>query len=293
MHVTALQPVIDLREHDHGDVLDRVEAALGVCLNRESVVYGESGATAGFPTLDRTWVRVERRRSTRFAAAWVGLESAAAIEGVRKPAWFQSTTWADPRRGVAWRADELELLTARVVGDQRAAALLPDRWWSGLRDSLSALAAHPTDRVGMSQAHLTRRITEVFAADTGLAADIPVDSSTVDTTVDEWVTAHTDVHWNNLSVEGHLIDWEDWGRAPRGLDAACLWQASLPDMDLARRVRREFADDLDTRSGTLALLVQCANAVRAAARRGHETPLSRCARAAAPELLRLLAHGHR
>jgi thiamine kinase-like enzyme len=43
------------------------------------------------------------------------------------------------------------------------------------------------------------------------------------------VTAHTDVHWNNLTVDGHLIDWEDWGASPRGYDAACLWQSALPD----------------------------------------------------------------
>lgn len=123
----------------------------------------------------------------------------------------------------------------------------------------------------MSQTHLTTRVNEVFDG--------------VDTTVDEWATAHTDVHWNNLSTEGHIIDWEDWGAAPRGHDAACLWQSALPDPGLATRVRREFAADLETRSGQLAQLLQCANAIRAAVRRGTPTPLSEPAKAAAEVLL--------
>ncbi|MGH3757231.1 hypothetical protein [Actinophytocola sp.] len=274
--LTVTRPVINVREEAHPDVLERVETALAVRLDRASVVYGESGATEGFRTNAGTWVRIERRGATRFAAAWVGLEAASVIEGVTKPRWFQSVTWADPGRGVVWRADELELITAPMVGELRTAALMPDVWWSGLRASLAALATHQTQRVGMSQAHVTRRIIEMFGDD-------------VNTRVDEWVTAHTDVHWHNLSVQGHLIDWEDWGTAPRGLDAACLWQASLRDVDLAARVRREFAADLDTRSGTLSMLVQCANVIRGAARRGNETSLSHAARAASTGLLAALA----
>lgn len=267
--------IIDVREESHQEVLDRAETALAVDLDRASVVYGESGATEGYRTRAGTWVRIERRGATRFASAWVGLEAASAIGGVTKPAWFQSATWADPERGVVWRVDEVELITVPMVADLRAAAELPDVWWSGLRESLAALARHQTDRVGMSQAHVTRRITEVFGDE-------------VDTRVDEWTCAHTDVHWDNLSVQGHLIDWEDWGNAPRGLDAACLWQASLGDADLSRQVRLAFGDDLDSRSGTLAMLVQCANAIRAAARRGEETSLSRAARTASTRLLALL-----
>ncbi|WP_245761260.1 phosphotransferase [Saccharopolyspora shandongensis] len=110
----------------------------------------------------------------------------------------------------------------------------------------------------MSQAHLTKTIIEVFDG--------------VDTTVDEWATAHTDLHWDNLSLEGHIIDWEDWGVALRGHDAATLWQSALPDPQLAARVQHEFAADLETRSGKLAQLLQCANAIRVVARRGAPTP---------------------
>lgn len=108
----------------------------------------------------------------------------------------------------------------------------------------------------MCQAHLTKRITEVFGG--------------VDTIVDEWATAHTDVYWSNVTVDGYLIDWEDRGAAPRGHDAAGLWQSALPDSQFAARVQHEFAEDLRTRSGRLAQRVQCANAIR----RGQSTPLS-------------------
>jgi hypothetical protein len=264
--------VFDVREQRHDDVLDRVERALDVHLDRASVVYGIHGATEGFRTSAGTWVRLERRGRWRItSAAWVGLEAAATIRGVKKPEWFQSTTWTDLGRDVVWRADELELITAPPVGDLATAATLTDTWWASLRGSLFALAAHPTERVGMSQAHLSKRISEVFDG--------------IESHVDEWATAHTDVHWANLSDEAHLIDWEDWGLAPRGHDAACLWQSALPDPAVAARVQRAFADDMDTRSGKLAQLLQCANAIRIARRRGAPTPLSGPATAAAEVLL--------
>jgi hypothetical protein len=269
---TRPTPVFDVREREHEDVLARVERVFDVTLDRASVVYGESGATEGFRTASGTWTRVERRGRWRInSAVWIGLEAAATIRGVKKPEWFQSVTWTDEGRGVVWRADEVELITSPMVGDLATAATLQDSWWAGLRESLTALGSHQTERVGMSQAHLTKRINEVFDG--------------VDTIVDEWTTAHADVHWSNVSVEGHLIDWEDWGLAPRGLDAATLWQSALPDARMAARVQHEFAADLQTRSGKLVQLLQCANAIRIAARRGQPTPLSEPAKAAAAVLL--------
>lgn len=272
--------VFDLRENAHADVLAHVEKTLGVTLDRGSARFGESGASVGFPSAAGTWVRIERRRDNRYDDAWNGLEAAATITGVATPTWIRALTWADPDRGLVWRADELTMLAAPIVGHLERAATLPGQWWNRLRGSLTALADHPTRRVGISQAHLTTRLAEVFSDRLGASA----------TVVDEWAVAHTDLHWGNVSTAAELIDWESWGRAPRGLDAACLWQASLPDRELASRVRREFADDLDTRSGRLSLLLQCANAIRAARRRGTPTSLSGPAEAAAEELLLILQH---
>ena len=60
-----------------------------------------------------------------------------------------------------------------------------------------------------------------------------------------------------------LLDWEDWGRAPRGFDAASLWHNSLAVPALAERVYREFRTELDSRSGMLCQLMRCAETMTA------------------------------
>ena len=52
-----------------------------------------------------------------------------------------------------------------------------------------------------------------------------------------------------------LLDWEHWGLAPRGYDAAHLSVFSCAQPDLVRTLEAAFAADLDTRSGRVALLV--------------------------------------
>lgn len=267
---------IDVRNEPHEDVFQHVERALGVRLERSSVMYGSYGTTEGFRTDRGTWVRIQRRQRWRInGSAWTGAEAASVIRGVTKPDWFQCASWIDELRGVVWRADEMELITSPVIKGSRDLATgadLPDSWWTRLKSSLTALGKHETDRVGMHQAHLSMRINQVF-------------DGQVDTTVDEWVTAHADLHWENLTTDCHLLDWEDWGVAPRGLDATYLWGSSLPYPALAGRVQREFEADLQTRSGKLAQLLQCANIIRIAAKRGMATPPLEPAKEAAKVLL--------
>jgi hypothetical protein len=267
---------LDLKTLPHEDVLTRTEQAFDLKLDRDSVVHGIYGDTEGFRSSRNSWVRIERRHQYRIkSAAWIGLEAASTILGVPKPAWYQSMTWIDLDREQVWRADELEFIASpsvKAAGGLDAANSLPDdAWWQGLRDALTTLGEHETERIGMSQAHLTKRITQVFPD--------------VDTTVDEWRTAHTDLQWSNVTQDGHILDWEDWGTAPRGHDAATLWQASLPHPALTARVEREFATDLETRSGKLSLLLRCANAIRIAKSRGTITPLLEPAKAAVEKLL--------
>lgn len=265
-----------MRTEPHEDVLHHAQRAFGVKLDRSSVMYGSSGTTEGFRTDRETWVRVARRQRWRInGPAWTGAEAASVLRGVAKPHWCQCASWTDDHRDVVWRADEMELITSPVIEKVSGAGVdpeLPDSWWTSLKASLAALGEHKTDRVGMRQAHLSMRINQVF-------------DGQVDTTVDEWVTAHADLHWGNLTVDGHLLDWEDWGAAPRGLDATYLWGSSLPYPALAARVQQEFEADLQTRSGKLAQLLQCANIIRIAAKRGKTTPLLEPAKEAAPLLL--------
>jgi hypothetical protein len=190
----------DLRTDPHEDVLDEVDLWLRVRLDRAGATYGRSGATVGAPTDRGTWARVQWRRPWKVGAAWTGLEHASALRGVSRPELIRSVRWRDAARDLVWRADELELVASPPVEAGGVVAVKPDldeAWWSVLRSSLTALAAFETERVGMPQAHLSRRIGEVFG-------------DAVDTAVDEWATAHAELHWANLTApECHLLDWED------------------------------------------------------------------------------------
>jgi hypothetical protein len=74
----------------------------------------------------------------------------------------------------------------------------------------------------------------------------------------DWVPAHADLNWANITgPEFWILDWEDYGLGPRGLDAATLWVSSLTVPALAERVHNERRADLDTRSGKLMTLFTC------------------------------------
>lgn len=267
----------DLSKQLDEDVLYRVERSMEVRLDRATVVYGTQGMTAGFRTDTGTWVRVQWRRPWKiYGPAWAGSECASVLRGVAKPDWFQTASWRDDAREVVWRADEMELVCSPVIDSTGVIATepdLPESWWGTLKESLVALGEYQTERVGMRQDHLALRINQVFPDE-------------VDTTVDEWVTAHVDLHWGNLTApKCYLLDWEDWGVAPRGYDAAVLWGVSLQISGLADRVQHKFRTDLQTRSGKLAQLLFCTNVIRVNAKRNDPSPLVEYATRAADTLL--------
>ncbi|MGH3621924.1 MAG: site-specific integrase [Sciscionella sp.] len=112
-----------MRENVHDDVLDRVERALSLRLDRSSVVYGESGATEGFRSSNGTWVRIERRRWDRYAAVWVGLEAASTIVGVRRPSWLpgaEEMTSTDEKAARLVVEGALSARTIRALEGSRA-----------------------------------------------------------------------------------------------------------------------------------------------------------------------------
>ncbi|MFF8367827.1 hypothetical protein ACF05W_03185 [Streptomyces lydicus] len=120
---------------------------------------------------------------------------------------------------------------------------LPESWWSGLRKSLDTVAAVDTDRVAIRQERLRWALPKFLEAE-------------VDTEVPAWSTAHADIQWSNLvGPDLCILDWERWGLAPVGYDAATLFISSLTVPDVAARVRREFAEVLDTAAGRFSELV--------------------------------------
>lgn len=261
------------------DVIAQVERRLDVGLDLSSVRTGAWAESAGYRSDRGTWVRVDSRpRSVIHPQSWVGAEAASVIPDIPKPAWFQSATWADTSRERVWRAEEMELVTEPVVAVTgtmiTAPPDLPDAWWTELRAALAALAGFRTLRVSGRQELITRRVSQVL----GGAAD---------TTVTEWATSHGDLHWANITApELYLLDWADWGLAPRGNDAACLWGTALAVPDTADRVHAEFRDELDCRSGKIARLWVCSNILRMADKRADARDLAGPASAAADQLVK-------
>lgn len=191
------------------------------------------------------WLRVvSEQREWAEGDFWTGNVDASAITGVAKPQVLRHWEWDDGASRL--RAELMTLASGRrcsATPELRESLPLPDAWWTGLRTSLEALATTHTQRVHLRQADVARRL-EVFFGD-----------RVADPTVSRWAPAHTDLHWANLlAPECVLVDWEGWGLAPAGLDAASLYLHSLLQSDMAQRVHTEFATPLTDRDGLLAQL---------------------------------------
>ncbi|MFI5616531.1 hypothetical protein [Streptomyces sp. NPDC051567] len=243
----------DLRVEPVDGVIRRVQAALRLRLDPGTLV--RKRRTVGARSDRGTWVRIERRRLDRIGQGWNGAEAAALLTGISRPEWHECVVWREGVRGeVMWRADETALLPAPPIGTSVLTEdpKLPDEWWRELNASMNALAAQHTSRIAtpdtvtITQRGVTEAIRRAFPAD-------------FDTTVSQWVSAHADLNWANMTgPEFSLFDWEDWGAAPRGLDAASLWGNSLAVPGLAERVRSERHADLRSRDGKLMTLFVCA-----------------------------------
>ncbi|MEU5428497.1 hypothetical protein AB0H73_23320 [Streptomyces olivoreticuli] len=248
---------VDLRAKSVDRVLDHVEQALQVQFDRASVVRKRRSVGA---RSDRgTWVRIERRPLERIdGQGWNGVECAAVLRGVAMPRWHAGVAWREADGEAMWRADETDLVAASpvrsggwLVDDPK----LVDSWWATLSASLDALAAQDTTRVATPD---TVTITQAGVTET-IRAAFP--NYRVDTAISRWAPAHADLNWANVTgpEECWLLDWEDWGMAPRGLDSATLWASSLRIPPLADRVRHERRHDLESRDGQLMALFACAN----------------------------------
>lgn len=271
----------DLSAVPLGDVLDAAEQRLARRLDRARGHYSSANGTAGFPTETGTWVRLAWRRTDRMnTTAWTGLEAAAGIQSVPRPQWYAAAVWHDPQRGVVWRADEMTLAIDAAISAKGTTTTdpgLPENWWKELHTALRSLAEHRTDRVSLAGEHVAGRIREVYG-------------DHIDTAVTTWATAHGDLGWANLCGPTlTILDWESWGAAPVGWDAAALWAASLPVPRLAEKVRETFAAELSTRSGQLCQLLLCANTARAHRRTSTTSLLTEPMAKASDELLASLA----
>lgn len=201
---------------------------------------------AAHPEHGTCWLQVH---SEPFASAggetWTGNIDAEQITDVSKPHVLAFDDWDDERWGRSQRAELTTFIRESPISDDEFAPELLDvasGWWVDLRRNLRNLARVETERQRITQAEITRRV-RVFWGDA------------VDPTVQRWACAHGDLHWSNLAGPNLvLLDWEHWGMAPRGYDAATLLCFSLINPSAANQVHAEFAKQLDSRDGRISQL---------------------------------------
>ncbi|MFD6096623.1 phosphotransferase family protein [Nocardiopsis flavescens] len=224
---------------------------------------GMGGRTLGGPVTVKDvqgWLRV-MAAPRAVGKIWEGANLADVLltEEIPRPALLGELTWND-ENGLVFQAHLWERLQGRELSptpNLTAPAPVTDRWWDDLRIALDHLhrTPDPAGRQVMTQDYIDR-IPRFIPALRGR-----------DLTVERWETSHGDLHWANLiTAPLQIIDWEGWGSAPAGYDAAVLHTYALTEPATAARVREVFADVLDTPSGRLAQWVICAEIIQAADR---------------------------
>ncbi|WP_028649877.1 phosphotransferase [Nocardiopsis sp. CNT312] len=179
-------------------------------------------------------------------------------EAIPRPVMLGEHTWQE--EGAAFQATLWTRLRGEVLSptpDLSTPVDVDDRWWKSLRTWVEKVrsTAVPPGREVMTQAYIDR-----------IPRFIPVLEG-ADLTVPRWESAHGDLHWGNITGDPlEIIDWEGWGAAPAGYDAAVLLAYALPAPATAAKVREVFGDMLNTGPGRLAQLVICAEIIQASER---------------------------
>ncbi|MGW2119617.1 hypothetical protein [Streptomyces zhihengii] len=248
--------------------------------------WGWRGRTLGGPvtgTHGPAWLRVAHSTVDKVGGRlWTGPEDAERLvpDSVPRPRLRRVRQWSE--RDDVYKAE----LYDRVMGVTPSpgpmltcAPSLPTAWWSGLREALDLLSVVRTERTAVRQAYLDRAMPKYL----GFLVGDPVC-----TTPPAWSTAHGDLHWANLvGPDIGILDWEGWGAAPAGYDAALLHAYSLAVPETARRVREELAPELDCDAGRFAELVVVTELLQSA-ERGDNTVLVPALKQRATEVWRAI-----
>lgn len=173
-----------------------------------------------------------------------GEQLAQTIDGVPKPKILRELEWS--YEGADLHAFVYSFMPSPSVQPTPwVSAPMPelsDGWMAELALSLKRIGEQPLTRWLAHPGPVARMIGQRF----GRRA--PYD-------VDEWRMAHGDLHWSNVTAPTlALIDWEFYGAAPRGYDAAMLLMLASSDPELHERIEAAFAGELNTRSGLIARL---------------------------------------
>lgn len=194
------------------------------------------------------WLRVcsEHSRWIReMPELWTGNAAANDIDGVPKPRIVGSLEWDVPDEDRGVRADLMTRVPGLPCSPTDALRLplkMPDAWWTDLRLALTQLSSVHTERFATPAAQRQNRVRQIFG-----------DHLAEETQPQRWETAHGDLHWANVfGPDLAIIDWELWGRAPVGTDAATLYLFALLVPDTAAHLYDVFADVLDSPDGCIA-----------------------------------------
>ncbi|MGH3911944.1 MAG: hypothetical protein ACRDTC_00830 [Pseudonocardiaceae bacterium] len=243
----------------------RAVTALGLLPERDvHEAWGWRGRTLSRPVIatdGSAWLRVASAPTGHVARIfWEGsLDAEKAIPAlVPRPRLRGSHDWSHD--GWEYRAELYDRVADHPVATSPTSLTepdLPSTWWATLRTTLDDIATVPTRRFTVFPRYLDRAMPHLLG-------------TPVDTTVASWSTAHGDFHFANLCAPTlHILDWEGWGLAPSGYDAAVLHSHSLLLPRLAARVRTEFALLLDTPTGRFAELVAITELLHSTTRGNH------------------------
>ncbi|MFG2878826.1 hypothetical protein ACGFYU_28140 [Streptomyces sp. NPDC048337] len=216
-------------------------------------VWGYQGRTLS-AAAGPHWLRVVcAEAGTEGGTLWDGPSASRALPpSVPRPGLFRIRDWTT--EGYAYRAELYAFAPDPIVSPRPvldADPGLPETWWKETTAALDALAdvPPPTDREAVREEYL-RRVIPQF---TGHQADTRI----------TWSTAHGDLHYGNITRGPHILDWEGWGRAPYGYDAATLYLYALLAPVTAARIRTVLAPVLDRAEARTGLLTVAAQILQA------------------------------
>jgi|HubBroStandDraft_1064217.scaffolds.fasta_scaffold18364_4 hypothetical protein len=212
-------------------------------------VFGWRDRTIGAEAVragERCWLRATgERQEWAGGDAWSGLQDAGTLPAqISRPYLLGQAEWTEGDVSI-----QVQLMTlapgipCSATPELRQEISLPDAWWTDLRQALSAMAgAGAEGREPRTWDDVSKSLRIWFG-------------EWVDPAPEPLATAHKDLHWANLTQpQLCILDWEFWGRAEAGHDAATLYCHSLLVPSAAAKVHEVFADVLDSRAGWLAQL---------------------------------------
>lgn len=174
---------------------------------------------------------------------WTGNQDAEAVQGLVKP--HVLCVREHVVAPLVYRAELATLLPGQPVSETAVLRSVPELeagWWHALERSMASIGSVSTERTAVDPSSVSQRISVFFGI-----------SVIVDTR--RWRPCHGDLTWANVHAHPFAVaDWEAWGRAPSGYDAAFLLGHSLLVPAVTHEIETRFGQELDSDDGVVAQL---------------------------------------